>query len=47
MNFITTKTLSKLLVLSEATVRRMVKTAKIPYVRIGKSIRFNMDTITD
>lgn len=39
---ISIKTLSKNLDISENTIRWWVATGKIPYVKIGKLIRFNI-----
>jgi excisionase family DNA binding protein len=33
--------------LSMSTVRRLVKQRKIPFLKIGKSIRFSIDDILD
>lgn len=42
---ISTSTLSKRLDISENTIRWWVATGKVPYVKLGKLVRFNVQKI--
>jgi len=41
-NLVSIKTLSKTLDISQNTIRWWVATGKVPYVKLGKLVRFNV-----
>ena len=44
-NLLTVKQAAEFLQLKERTIRDLVKRNKIPYIRIGRTIRFDTDAI--
>jgi len=44
-NLLTVKQAAEFLQLKPRTIRELVKTNKIPYLRIGRSIRFDTEAI--